>query len=42
VHAVPLQYLVVSNGRTRINCRFLFFYPGNGTAVPIDCRSRSP
>lgn len=27
---------------TRINCRFLFFYPGNGTAMPIDCRSRSP
>jgi hypothetical protein len=27
---------------TRINCRFLFFYPGNGTAMPIDCRSKSP
>jgi hypothetical protein len=27
---------------TRIHCRFLFFYPGNGTAMPIDCRSRSP
>ncbi|KAL6603506.1 hypothetical protein ACP70R_043867 [Stipagrostis hirtigluma subsp. patula] len=27
---------------TRISCRFLFFYPGNGTAMPIDCRSRSP
>ncbi|XP_062227738.1 uncharacterized protein LOC133926024 [Phragmites australis] len=27
---------------TRISCRFLFFFPGNGTAMPIDCRSRSP
>lgn len=27
---------------TRISCRFLFFYPGNGTAMPIDCRSKSP
>ncbi|KAL6873618.1 hypothetical protein ACP4OV_013700 [Aristida adscensionis] len=27
---------------TRINCKFLFFYPGNGTAMPIDCRSKSP
>ncbi|XP_066369162.1 uncharacterized protein [Miscanthus floridulus] len=27
---------------TRISCRFLFNYPGNGTAMPIDCRSKSP
>lgn len=27
---------------TRIHCKFLFFYPGNGTHMPIDCRSRSP
>ncbi|XP_062178961.1 NDR1/HIN1-like protein 1 [Phragmites australis] len=27
---------------TRISCRFLFFFPGNSTAMPIDCRSRSP
>ncbi|CAL4966451.1 unnamed protein product [Urochloa decumbens] len=27
---------------TRISCRFLFNYPGNGTAMPYDCRSKSP
>jgi hypothetical protein len=27
---------------TRISCRFLFNYPGNGTAMPLDCRSKSP
>ena len=27
---------------TPISCRFLFNYPGNGTAMPIDCRSKSP